>query len=104
MVDSDSRYFADPEFWAATVQASYFLTGESRKYKTSKVAFARVKPAASLGKGGRGAWEVGFRYSQINLDDGDIMGGKVVIKASRLVFEPLEPTNGKPRVDTASSS
>jgi len=47
------------------VQAGYFLTGESRKYKTSIAAFDKVKPANASG-----AWEVFGRYSMMNADTG----------------------------------
>ncbi len=61
--------------------ASYFLTGEHRKYKESSGAFSRVKPKSNFldGKGGLGAWEVAARYSEIDLNDPDagILGGEV---------------------------
>jgi phosphate-selective porin OprO and OprP len=47
------------------VQASYFLTGESRKYKTSIAAFDKVKPSNASG-----AWEVFARMSEMNTDMG----------------------------------
>jgi phosphate-selective porin OprO/OprP len=58
--------------------ASYFLTGESRKYSASKGYFGRVKPKENFHqtKGGWGAWEVGVRYSYLDLEDGGIKGGK----------------------------
>ncbi len=55
--------------------ASFFITGEHRKYKTSMAAFDRVKPNKNFGKDGAGAFEVGLRYSDIDLDDTDISGG-----------------------------
>jgi len=47
------------------VQASYFLTGESRKYKTGSAAFDKVKPSNASG-----AWEIFGRMSQLNTDMG----------------------------------
>ncbi len=59
-------------------QASYFLTGEHRRYKKSAGAFTRVKPNENYGyKGGAGAWEVAARYSNIDLSDSDVTGGQV---------------------------
>lgn len=58
------------------VQASYFLTGEHRNYKTSEAVFDRVKPKQNYSFGrSPGAWEVAARYSELDLDDGNIAGG-----------------------------
>ncbi|MBW8051589.1 MAG: hypothetical protein FVQ77_14875 [Cytophagales bacterium] len=55
---------------------SYFLTGESRQYSTSLSAFSRVSPKKNFGSdGGLGAWEIGLRYSILDLDDKTIKGG-----------------------------
>lgn len=56
---------ADIEVDGYYVQAGYFLTGESRKYKTDIAAFDKVKPANESG-----AWEVFARHSQMNADTG----------------------------------
>ena len=68
----------DPRFWAASLQASYFLTGEHRPYKASDGAFTRVKPLKNYSKdGGQGAWELAARLSYMNLNDGDVSGGRL---------------------------
>jgi len=69
---SDSVEDADLTGWYA--YGSWFLTGESRKYK--KGAFSRVTPKSTVGKGGVGAWELAVRYSTIDLEDGDTQGGE----------------------------
>lgn len=69
---SDSVEDADLTGWYA--YGSWFLTGESRKYK--KGAFSRVTPKSTVGKGGMGAWELAVRYSTIDLEDGDTQGGE----------------------------
>ena len=60
------------------VQASYFLTGEHRSYKSSEGVFSRVKPNENFKSGGGpGAWEVALRYSGLDLDDYNITGGEL---------------------------
>ncbi|MGR8941147.1 MAG: OprO/OprP family phosphate-selective porin [Gammaproteobacteria bacterium] len=58
-------------------EASYTLTGESRKYKHGK--FYHVDPAKpfSISNGGWGAWELAMRYGEADLDDGDFKGGQI---------------------------
>ncbi len=60
------------------VQAGYFLTGESRPYKSSLAGFSRVKPNKNFGngEGGPGAWEIALRYSSVNLNSSDVAGGE----------------------------
>lgn len=48
--------------------ASWVITGETFQYKQGR--FLRIRPKTS-----KGAWEVGLRYSSINLNDRDILGG-----------------------------
>ncbi len=59
-------------------QVSYFLTGESRKYKSSYGGFDRVKPNNNFGgkNNGTGAWELALRYSHSDLNNEDILGGE----------------------------
>lgn len=56
---------------------SYFLTGESRAYKSKTGAWDRLKPNRNFDmKGGWGAWEVAAGYDYIDLNDGVIEGGR----------------------------
>jgi len=59
-------------------QASYFLTGEHKKYKSSYGGFNRIKPKNNFGgtNKGIGAWEVAIRYSNSDLNSEDILGGE----------------------------
>jgi phosphate-selective porin OprO/OprP len=66
----------EPDFDGWYVEASYFLTGESRAYNAKKGSFGRVKPKNNLGAGGYGAWQVGVRYSTIDLTDDTLLGGE----------------------------
>ncbi len=58
--------------------ASWFLTGESRNYKADKGVFDILVPKRpfSLKSGGLGAWELAARYSNIDLNDADVLGGE----------------------------
>jgi len=75
----DSTVGGSPDFDAFYVYGSYFLTGESRKYKKSSGAFDKVSPKRNFfdGSGGFGAWEATLRYSRANLNDQAITGGRL---------------------------
>jgi phosphate-selective porin OprO/OprP len=71
----------DGENWEASsayVEASYFLTGESRNYKTSSGTFGRVTPHRPFdpATGDWGAWQIAARYSWIDLQDSGMNGGE----------------------------
>ncbi|PCJ92820.1 MAG: porin [Flavobacteriaceae bacterium] len=69
----------DYKFSSYYGQASYFLTGENRKYKSSYSGFGRIKPNNNFGgknEEGSGAWELALRYSHSNLNSEDILGGE----------------------------
>jgi phosphate-selective porin OprO/OprP len=67
----------DVDFSSYYVQSSYFLTGEHRVYQTSGGVFDRVRPKNNFTSGGWGAWEVAARYSEIDLSDDGVAGGKL---------------------------
>ena len=65
-VDAISQ--SDPDFGGFYVEASYFLTGESRPYE--KGVFGRVKPEHNWGsEEGFGALQLALRFSHLDLDD-----------------------------------
>jgi len=56
---------------------TYFLTGESRNYKAKTASWDRIKPSHNFDmKGGLGAWELATGYDYLNLNSGDIAGGR----------------------------
>ncbi len=63
----------DADFDGAYIQASYALTGESRRYSESNGAFGGINPKRPflIGTDGWGAWEVAARYSYASLNDFD---------------------------------
>ena len=73
-VNAQSDQVSDPDFTGWYAYGSWFITGESRKYKGGK--FGRVTPKGTVGKGGIGAWELAVRYSSIDLEDADTQGGE----------------------------
>jgi phosphate-selective porin OprO/OprP len=66
----------DPLFHGGDLVASWLITGETRKYNTAGGYFLSVSPARTVWGGGPGAWEALLRLSYIDLDDGDIDGGR----------------------------
>jgi phosphate-selective porin OprO/OprP len=66
-----SRFGGNPDFQASGgyVFGSWVLTGESRPYSGGNVG--NIKP-----KGKWGAWELLLRYSELDLNDGPVRGGK----------------------------
>ena len=68
-----------PGFGGTYVSASWLLTGESRPYDKAEGMFGRVIPKRNFdwGHGGWGAWELAARYSFLDLDSGDVHGGRL---------------------------
>lgn len=61
----------EPSLDGMTVQAGWFITGESRGYKPDSGAWDRVKTTSNaFADGGMGAWEVAARYSTLDLTEG----------------------------------
>ena len=58
-----------------------------RPYRKPSGAFLGLPVAQSVHQGGWGAWELGLRFSSIDLTDGDIDGGEMGrgSRASRVV-------------------
>jgi phosphate-selective porin OprO and OprP len=67
----------NPEFAGFYVMTTYALTGETRPYDHESGTFGMIRPSApfSFKHGGCGAWEVGARYSKIDLTSGAVDGG-----------------------------
>lgn len=106
----------DPTFHGMYVQTSYFLTGEHRSYNRQKGVFERVKPFENFFRvrtsdgnveTGLGAWELAYRYSWLDLDDGDVLGGTMADHSfginwywnpyMRLMFNYVHAQVGPPR-------
>ncbi len=68
----------NPSFSGFYVYASWFVTGESRPYSVKKGVFERIHPNHNfqLGGNGWGALELAARFSQLDLEDALVAGGK----------------------------
>jgi phosphate-selective porin OprO and OprP len=67
---------ADPFFQGGEVVVSWLATGETRRYNTRGGFFNAVSPARTVFHGGAGAWELVARVSYIDLDGGNLTGGR----------------------------
>jgi phosphate-selective porin OprO/OprP len=70
-------------FHGGYVEALYFLTGETQTYLLREGVFGRVEPNANyhVRKGdprvGLGAWQIGARFSYLDLNNSGVQGGQV---------------------------
>ncbi|MCC7422429.1 MAG: hypothetical protein IT428_19285 [Planctomycetaceae bacterium] len=76
--------YGDLFFWGGYAQASYILTGENRTYDRRMAMYDRPKVRENFYVtrdgckkviSGSGAWEVGYRYSYVDLNDNNLQGG-----------------------------
>jgi len=79
----ESPVLGTVEYSGGYAYVSYFLTGENRGYKRTAGAFDRVKPYENFFcvrdenccvQRGRGAWEIAYRYSTLDLLDARVGG------------------------------
>jgi phosphate-selective porin OprO/OprP len=77
--DIDAPQVDDPSFSGFHISGTWALTGEMRSYRKTSGIFDPLPVAQSVTQGGWGAWEVGFRYSTLDLDDGGVNGGEMEI-------------------------
>jgi phosphate-selective porin OprO/OprP len=73
-----------PYFYGAYAYASYFLTGENRRYQRTSGTFDRIRPYENFFRvrtcegttqTGIGAWELAYRYSFLDLNSRNANGG-----------------------------
>jgi phosphate-selective porin OprO and OprP len=70
--DSIAASAGDYEIHGWYLDASWFLTGESKNYDAGKGQFGSLKPKGIVGKGGIGAWEIGIRYENFDMNDASV--------------------------------
>jgi phosphate-selective porin OprO/OprP len=72
----DAPAAGDPMFHGGNLSAAWFVTGETRGYNMVSGYFKAVSPTRTVFEGGPGAVEVALNYSYIDLDAGNLRGGK----------------------------
>ena len=73
----DNPDLANPSFGGYWIGASWVLTGEMRPYRKRSGIFDPLPVARPVNQGGWGALEAAFRYSSLDLSDGDVDGGEM---------------------------
>lgn len=76
MHNFQSKDFEDHKFYGGSFTLSYLFAGGMRPYNTVGNIFGFVKGSKSVFKGGWGAWEAVLRFSNLDLNDGSVHGGK----------------------------
>jgi len=72
----DRKGLPGVRFWGAYAYVSWFLTNDKRNYLEGYGKFDALTPSNPLFKGGRGAFELAFRASWVDLSDKDVIGGE----------------------------
>ena len=77
--DYDHKLFGNSNYSGYYVQASVFLTPDTRPYKAANGTFDKIMPVHPFSlnpdKRGPGAWEVALRYANDDFSDCPIFGG-----------------------------
>ena len=77
--DVDSPTFGDPGFDGYHLTGSWIISGEMRAYNRKSGILGGVPVSKSVYQDGWGAWELGVRYSSLDLTDGLVDGGEMDI-------------------------
>lgn len=74
----DAKEADDPHFWGYYALISHFLTGQSRRYNQTLGIFTGVEPQPVFkpSEGHWGAWELALRHSYVDLNGGNVKGGR----------------------------
>ena len=84
----------NPLFKSFYVMATYSITGEQRVYDHGNGTFRRIVPTREFGggSGGWGAFEIAVRFSGIDLNEKEIMGGELHDLGFALNWYPTHTT------------
>lgn len=78
-VDLDAPTLEDPSFSGYHFTGSWSASGEIRGYNKKSGVVDRLPVARSVYQGGWGAWELGIRWSDLDLSDREVDGGEMQI-------------------------
>jgi phosphate-selective porin OprO/OprP len=78
----------DPTFFGAYAELGVFLTKDSRPLKGG--LFGSIKPNKPVGGGGLGAVQLNLRYDHLDLNSGNVVGGKQNGYLASLIWTPAE--------------
>ena len=76
-----------PTFFGGYAELGYFLTRDTRGYRSGQ--FSRTRPSKPLGGGGFGALQLNVRYDYLDLNDRGVVGGKQDAWLAALIWQPL---------------
>lgn len=82
---------ADPAFQGGYVEASFFLTGESRPFAQGAHypgSFGPPQPRNPVSEGGMGAWQLAARYGVADLSDDGVEGGEQSLAVAGINWWP----------------
>lgn len=87
-LEADLKTGPAPRFFGGYAELGYFLTDDTRGYKSGQ--FDRAKPSKPLGAGGVGALQLNVRYDHLDLNDRGVVGGRQDAWLAALIWQPLE--------------
>lgn len=74
-LNADRVTGADPTFFGGYVEIGWFITGETRGYRSARWDRTRVRRGGAIEEGGLGAVQLNLRYDYLDLNSSGIRGG-----------------------------
>jgi len=79
----DAPSVDNPRFTGYHISGTWSLRGEMRPYRNDRGVFGGLPIAQNVYQGGKGALELGLRFSSIDLTDGLITGGEMDVATAQ---------------------
>jgi phosphate-selective porin OprO/OprP len=80
----DAPSVGNPQFTGYHISGTWSLRGEMRPYRNGRGVFSGLPIAQDVYQGGKGALELGLRFSSIDLTEGLIEGGEMDVATAQL--------------------